>query len=262
MKNRTLGQKISYICYRIFRFALWLFYPKVTINGTEKLPDEPCIIMANHSQMHGPIAGELYFPGNKKIWCASQMMHLKDVPAYAFEDFWSKKPKATLPFFKLLSYLIAPLSACIFSNASTIGVYRDSRIISTFKKTVSALQNGDNVVIFPECYEPYNHIVTQFQENFVSVAKLYYKRTGKCLSFVPMYIAPKLKAMYLGIPTVYSPDAPEEEERRRICRYAMDTITEMAQALPRHTVIPYPNISPKLYATNIQEVSQDEKTRC
>lgn len=260
MKKKTIGQKISYICYRILRFFLWLFYPKISIVGLENLPIDPCIIMANHSQMHGPIAGELHFPGKKKIWCNSQMMHLKEVPAYAYEDFWSKKPKAVQPFFKLASYLIAPLSVCIFNNASTIGVYRDNRIISTFKKTVAALQDGSNVVIFPECYEPYNHIVTHFQENFVSVAKLYYKRTGKCLSFVPMYIAPKLKTMYIGTATVYRPDAPEEEERKRICRYAMDSITRMAVALPRHTVIPYSNISPKLYGTNIQEEPQYEKT--
>ncbi len=260
MKKNTFKRKISYICYRIFRFFLWLFYPGITVKGTEKLPDEPCIIMANHSQMHGPIAGQLYFPGRKKIWCAHQMMQLKEVPAYAFTDFWSKKPKVTLPFFKLLSYLIAPLSACVFTNADTIAVYRDNRIVSTFKKTVQALESGENVVIFPECYEPYNHIVTQFQENFVSVAKLYYKRTGKCLSFVPMYIAPKLKTMYLGTPTLYRPDAPQEEEKKRICLYAMDAITEIAQSLPLHTVIPYPNLSKKQYQTNIPEASQDEKT--
>lgn len=236
--------------YPILKGLVRLCYPKLQVKGQENLPQEPCVIVANHAQMHGPIACELYFPGKRYTWCAGQMMDSKEVPAYAYQDFWSGKPKWQRPFWKLLSHLITPLCVCVFRNANTIAVYRDARIISTFKNTVKRLQEGNRVVIFPECYEEYNAIVHRFQENFVDIAKLYHKRTGKALQFVPMYIAPSLKSMHLGTPVTFQPDTPVEEERHRICRTLMDIITDMALQLPRHRVTPYPNIPKKQYPYN------------
>ena len=251
----------SYICFRVIRYLIWLFYPKITVEGTENLPEEPCVVVGNHTQMNGPICGELYFPGKRRIWCAHQMMDIKEVSAYAFEDFWSGKPKWTHWFYRLLSYIIAPISVCLFNNAQTIPVYYDSRLLTTFKQTVSALQEDTNVIIFPECYDPYNHIVNRFRDQFISIAKTYYKRTGKALPFVPLYIAPALKKIYIGKPIVFDPTAPIEQERQRICAYLMDAVTNIAVHLPRHTVVPYPNIPKKDYPVNIpNEVIENEKT--
>ena len=228
----------------------------------EKLPDEPVVIVGNHTQMHGPIVCELYFPDNCYTWCAGQMMKLKEVPEYAYTDFWSQKPKYIRPLFKIVSYIIPPLSVLVFNNARTIAVYKDNRILSTFRESIAKLQNGNSVVIFPECDKKYNNIIYDFQEGFVDVARLYYKRTGKELSFVPLYIAPKLKKMYLGKPIKFSADTPIAEERRRICDYLMQEITDIAGTLPEHTVIPYRNIPKKYYPTNIQKEVEYEKTSC
>lgn len=237
----------------LFKFIKWCvkaFYPRIRAEGVENLPDEPVIIVGNHCQMNGPIVGELYVPGEPYIWCAGEMMHLKDVPEYAFRDFWSQKPKWTHPFYKLLSYIIAPLSVCVFNNARTVGVYHDARILSTFKNTVKYLQAGKSVVIFPEHDVKHNNIIYDFQDKFIDVAKLYYKKTGKALLFVPMYIAPNLKSLHFGKPIRFCAEANMDTERERICEYLMREITEVARSLPTHTVIPYRNIPRKEYPTN------------
>lgn len=243
-------RKVSYWLYRAVKWLVWVFYPKMEVVGTENLPSEPAIIVGNHTQMNGPIACQLYFPGERCIWCAGQMMAVKEVPDYAFQDFWSEKPWYSRWLYRLLSYLIAPLSACIFNNADTIAVYHDSRIISTFKNTVKCLSAGASVVIFPEHDVPYNNILCQFQDKFIDVAKLYYKRTGRELEFVPLYIAPTLRRMYLGKPVRFCADNPMEKERKRICDYLMEEITQIARELPEHTVVPYRNIPKKHYPTN------------
>lgn len=245
-----IKQKIMKLLFRIIRFFVWLFYPKTQIVGAENLPGEPALIVGNHCQLHGPIACELYFPGCHYTWCAGQMMHLKEVPAYAYKDFWSYKPRAVRWFYKLLSYLIAPLSVIIFNNANTIGVYRDSRVIATFKNTVEKLTRGANVVVFPECPEPYNHILYKFQDRFIEIARLYYKKTGKELSFVPMYMAPALHKIYLGKPIRFCANAPIAEERERISQTLMEEITKLAISLPKHKVVPYLNLPKKDYNTN------------
>ncbi len=236
--------------FRIFKFTLSLIYPKTCIKGWENIPQEPCIIVGNHTQMHGPIICELFLPDDYYAWCAAQMMELKEVPSYAFADFWSQKPKYTHLFYKILSYIIAPPSAVIFNSARTIPVFRDSRILTTFKKSLEKLQNGKNIVIFPEYDKKYNNILYDFREGFIDIAKLYYKQTGKELSFVPLYIAPKLKEMHFGKHTRFSAEAPLADEKQRIRQYLMDEITNIAINLPPHTVVPYRNIPKKLYPQN------------
>lgn len=251
-------RKVSPV-YKVIKWLVKVFYPKIEVVGVDNLPDEPVMVVGNHTQMNGPIACELYFPGNRYTWCAGEMMHLKDVPAYAYKDFWSNKPKYIRWFYKLLSYIIAPLSVCVFNNAQTIGVYHDARIISTFKQTVQRLQEGSSVVIFPEHDVPHNHIICQFQDKFIDIAKLYYKRTKKELAFVPLYIAPTLKKMYLGKPIRFCAANLMEEERARICEYLMKEITEIAVSLPEHTVVPYNNVPKKDYPSNIPKEGAYEK---
>lgn len=255
-----LIKRIGNEVFKIIRKLVEIFYIKIELIGNENLKDEPLIIVGNHCQIHGPIACELYLPENCYTWCAGEMMKLKEVPPYAYKDFWSQKPKLTRPFYRLLSYLIAPLSVLIFNNARAIPVYRDMRILSTFKSTVKKLSEGKSVVIFPECNEKNNNILYKFQENFIEVAKLYHKKTGKEISFVPLYIAPNLKKMYLGKPTIFCHDSPISEEKKRICEYITQQITEIAQSLPIHTVVPYRNISKRLYPLNKNtEVDTNEK---
>ena len=106
--------------YRLIYRIIWRLSPKYTLYGTENLPEEPCVLVGNHAQMYGPIASELYLPRAHYIWCVGEMMDRKEVPAYAFRDFWSMKPKAVRWFYRLLSHAIARLSEYIFTHAHTI----------------------------------------------------------------------------------------------------------------------------------------------
>ncbi len=236
--------------YRLIYRLVKRFFPEYTLFGTEKLPKEPCVIVGNHAQANGPIAAELYMPRPHFIWCIGEMMNRKEVPAYAFQDFWSGKPRALHWLYRLISHLIAPLAAFVLSNAHTIPVYHDTRVFTTFRKSIECLKEGADLVIFPEKNEPYNGILWQFQEHFADLAGIYYKKAGTALRFVPMYTAPTLKSIFFGEPVQYCPEAGEDGERTRICEEIMASITRLATALPQHTVVPYPNIPKKAYPLN------------
>ncbi len=243
-------KKLKYVIYKILYFFVDLFYKTPSFEGMENLPQEPCVIVGNHTQMNGPIIGELYFPGKKYIWCAAPMMRCKEVPAYAFKDFWSNKPKSIRWFYKILSYIIAPISDCVFNSAHTIAVYHDRRVIQTFKETVTRLNEGNSVIIFPEHDVPFNNILCDFQEGFVDIAKMYYKQTNKELLFVPMYIAPTLRKVYIGKPIKYNCQEDIKTQRSQICDYLKQEMTDMALAAPKHKVVPYNNLSKKDYKYN------------
>ena len=246
-KNQAEGKKRKNPLYRFIKWSVSLFYKKRKVIGIENLPQEPSLIIGNHAQMHGPLYCELYFPTPKKVWCIGEMLKMKEVPAYAYKDFWSYKPKWSKWFYKILSYLIAPVFSFILSHADTIGVYKDARVISTFKATTKALKEGDNVVIFPERAEDYNEILCEFQTRFVDVAKLYYKQSGKRVSFVPMYHAASIKTVIFGKPIEYDPEMEMEAQRAKICEYLKEEITRLAKELPQHKVVPYKNIKKKDY---------------
>ncbi len=250
------------LLFVVIRAAVKLFYPKIEVAGKENIPECDAVLVGNHCLMNGPISAELYLPDNCYTWCAGQMMNLKEVPAYAFDDFWSQKPALLKPFYKLLSYIIAPISVSIFNSARTVGVYHDMRILSTFKNSVRMLKEGKNMVVFPEKDVPNNNIVYEFQDRFVDIAKLYYNTCKKTLTFVPVYISPKLKKIYVGEGIVFNPDVDIAEERQNICKYLSDEITTIARSLPEHTVVPYKNLPKRCFLSNkdISEVP-NEKTR-
>ena len=171
-------------------------------------------------------------------------------------------PLVTIAVGVFLSWLIAPLAICLFNNAHTIPVYHDARLRTTLRESMERLDEGNSILIFPEHNIPYNHILYDFQDRFIDLAKLYHRRTGKALAFVPLYIAPKLGEAHFGEPTRFNPDAPLDEERARIKRYLMDSITALAESLPEHTVIPYRNIRKRDYPKNKTEVSSHHETAC
>jgi len=236
--------------YKIIKALVKFFYPMTEMVGTENLPDGACVIVGNHTQMNGPIVSELYVPGDREIWCAAEMMTLKEVPAYAFKDFWSIKPPYIRWFFRILSYLIAPLAVCIFNNARCIAVYHDMRIRHTFSRTITRLKEGAHIVIFPEQDPQVNDILYSFRDRFIDLGKLYGRQTGKSLSFVPMYIAPDLRKAVFGKPVVYDINADPKEERERICKAMFDSIVGIAYSLPRHKVIQYRKIPGRPYPYN------------
>lgn len=246
-ENKKRG---DYWVYRVIRFLVWLFYPKIRPENTENLPDEPCVIVGNHTQMNGPIVAELSGPGQHYTWCAGEMMHWDEVADYAFRDFWSQKPARTHPFYRVLAKLITPLSVVIFNNAYTVPVYHDVRLRNTYRISMELMEQGGSMIIFPERDEHYNNIVYAFQDRFIDLARFYYKKTGKALQFVPMYIAPSLRRVLYGKPVRFDPTAPIEAERARICHYLQEEITAIARSLPRHTVVPYRNIPKKDYPFN------------
>ena len=65
-----------------------------------------------------------------------------------------------------------------------------------------------------------------------------------------MYLAPQLRTAVLGEPVWFDPDAPIAAERARICEALAASITQLAEALPEHTVVPYRNIPRRQYPKN------------
>jgi hypothetical protein len=236
MKKKTLKKPVL---FRLIRNTVKLVTPKYQVEIQEALDPSGSIFVSNHAKTNGPIGLQLYFPGPKKIWVIGQMCNLREVPDYAMDDFWRNKHWTVKWFFRLFSYVIAPLSAFIMKHADTIPVYKDMRIKITFKETSGALASGENVIIFPEYREPDNEYLNKFQHNFVDCAKLYYLKTKKLIKFYHVYVCRDLKKIIIGPSTVFNPENDMEKERLRISGYLSEAIVSLAKGLPQHRIVHY-----------------------
>jgi hypothetical protein len=247
-KNILNEVKKKPLLFRIIKKCVAIFYRKYKVESTSNILPPGNIYVSNHAQVHGPIGQYLYFPQKRYIWVTGEMCNRKEVTNYAMEDFWRDKSKWKKWLYKLFSIIIvAPLGSYLFSRADTIPVYKDGRLRTTMMKTIKALDDDNDVIIFPESRTPYNNYLFEFQKNFVDVARPYTKKTGKDLHFYPMYICSDLKKILIGDPIKFNPNNDIENEREIITQYLKDEITKLGDSLPNHTIVPYVNVHRKYY---------------
>lgn len=230
--------------YRFIAFFVCLFNRPVEFLGMENMPEEPCVIVCNHAKARGPIMAEAYLPFKKRIWCDAPMFDKKEFVKYAYSAFWGGKVNCFKRFFVKL---LAPLVAYVFKNADAIPVYRDMRVVKTYKASVEELNEGKSVLIFPECPDEYNEIINKLNVYFVDVARYYYKQTGKELLFVPMYYGATIRKAIIGNAVKFDSNADIADERKRVTDALLDETTRVAKMLPVHKVIPFNNVKKKYY---------------
>lgn len=215
--------------------------------GLDNIPDEPSLIISNHAQTYGPVVSQTRYPFKVHAWCTGEMLNKKEIPEYAMKDFWASRSKFKRGVCRIFIKIIAPFVAHEFNGLNAIGVYKDARIMVTFKHTVELLKQGEHIIIFPEKHSPYNNVINDFQDKFIDVARLYYKTTGKEVNFVPTYIAPRLKTVVFGRPIAFNAKIDVNVLREEIGKYLKEEITNLALELPLHRVVPYENLPKKKY---------------
>ena len=237
-----------------YKFVLFFFKGRVNKSTVEYLePFEPGNIMiSNHAQMWAPIYYEIKI-SHKRFWCTQEVLHYKGCGDYAYKDWWSHMPVIIRPLFWLIAHLfVQPLAPKLFRCADTLPVYRDIRLRDTFNYSLESLEAGYTNIITPETHIPGNNIVNSFLPNFVDIARLYYKKTGKCLKFYPSYLALTLNKIVVGHPIVYNPNNNFKDEKTRIVQELEQAIYDIAISLPEHKVVPYENLTKKQWLTNTQ----------
>ena len=153
----------------------------VNLDHIHQDQDNPLVFLGNHAEIYGPIASALCFPVPVRFWVISHMMFRKqDVRKYLYENTFSKK--TFLPVFvrKLLAHILGWLSVNIMSSLRAIAVYRDSpmKLRQTLRESVEALQDGDNLMIFPEHPEGkyVKNGISELSPGFLMLAEAWWKK--------------------------------------------------------------------------------------
>ena len=196
-------------------------------------PDNPIVFLGNHAEIYGPIASALCFPVPVRFWVISRMMFRnQDVRKYLYENTFSKK--TFLPVFvrKLLARLLGWLSVNIMNSLKAIAVYRDSpmKLRQTIRESVEALNQGDNLMIFPEHPEG-KYVkggISELSPGFLMLAEAWWKKTGKKLRMMPVYANREKRTFTFGDEIRYEPENGYASEQDRILKEAYNQLAELS----------------------------------
>lgn len=220
-------------------FTLWpLCYHR--IRGKEKVKldeDTPCVFVCNHGEIYGPVVATLYIPFSFRTWVTYE---ITDVNIIADRTMNGAFQNVKGPWRKAVDWIMrkigAPFVAWVMKSLDSIPVYHDNPrgLMQTFRETVTAMQAGDNILIFPENaatsadHKYAREGVGEFFTGFTMIGQLYYNKTGKCPLFVPLYADKHKRTITFGAPTRYNPDVPANEEKERLCDYLRGEMLKIA----------------------------------
>lgn len=193
------------------------------------LSQGPAIFICNHLEIYGPLIAVLYSPFPVRPWVIHSMLE----PEIIVEHMQPGVDK-TLAWFPArwrrgLTRRVAPILIWILQSTDPIPVYRGTvrALIQTIQSSAEALEYDDNILLFPETdYQP-EGVGTLFS-GFVQVGKTYYRQSGKCVTFYPLYINKKEKCMSFQRGVTFDPANDNYEEKERIVNYLQNTMNEMA----------------------------------
>ncbi len=216
----------------LYRVLYVFFHCKVLF--PEKLPGsgEPVVFIANHYNVFGPLSFVISVPLDYQIWINSELLDRESARSGLLPGM-----KRLLPFLsekrsewccdKLLSLVLYALT-----SVGMIPVDRQdaSRLLSTIRRSLQALQEGKNLLIFPETGEPEYSLtsVTPFFPGFAALGRFFYRKTGKCLRFCPCYIDEQHYRIRVGEPVIWNPDADPKKETEKVSEELNRRIREMA----------------------------------
>ncbi len=213
-------RNILYFTFYIIAFPFAFIFSRCKIKGKENLAksDEARVFVVNHYEIYGPYISYMHFPYKFRPWIIDKMIDPKTVEQHMSIGIYEQFPK----YPKWLKTIVIKLlkSIMVFFMkiiARGIPVSRDDfrKNIKTMQISTETLENNESILIFPEEHSV-KEGVGPFMTGFEHIGKYYYQKTGKKISFYPVFISKTNKTMYIGSPVIYNPDNDASEEKERI----------------------------------------------
>ena len=229
--------KVKYkrnIIFRIIGNFLKIFIRKpvvINVSGGE-LPERGIYLM-NHEGARGPMVFELYFPRKATPWGAHEMCgNYKERWKYLYNVFYRQK----LHYGKLRSFVTATLFAIIsgwlYRSVGLIGTYHDARLVETIRNSFTVLENNRSIVIFPEDSEKgYKEMPAAFNRGFITLSKLYCKKTGEDLPVYTVYYSKKKSKFVVGKPEYVNRLLSEGSNEQEIADILLERYRELYEKI-------------------------------
>ena len=238
MKKKNIFKRFFCAIGRGFKnFFLWLEYCllfifvnpfiKCKIKGKKNVSktDEARVFIVNHYELFGPVAMFLRFPYKFRPWVIDKIMSPESVEQQMSISVFNNFKKFPMWFKKLAVKFLRNLMIFTMKHAKAISVSRENprENLKTMKESSETMEKGTSIVIFPELSYVESGVGV-FQTGFEHLAKYHYQKTGKKVSFYPVFISRETGQMFIEKPIVYNPENDPNDEKQKIIYYLRDTM--------------------------------------
>ncbi|MCI2082791.1 MAG: hypothetical protein LKK19_03545 [Bacteroidales bacterium] len=216
------------------RVIAWIIKPyfRCKAENVESVDESkgPVVFVSNHLEIYGPIVCVLHLPFFFRPWIINKMLEPEKVEAQLRPGINRMFGWVPVKIRKKLPGIFKNIVLYVLKSMRPIPVYRDGvrEVIETFNNTVKALEQDDNILLFPEKKSYESEGVSQLYTGFAQIGNLYYRETGKQITFYPIYISRKNQKMRIGPSVTFDPSRPKAEEKQRIADALFDAMHSMS----------------------------------
>lgn len=195
-----------------------------------KKDDEARVFVANHYEIYGPFVMFMRFPFRFRPWVIDKMCESKSIEQQMSIGFYNNYKWIPKWFKVFLVKTAKRLVLFVIRFARPIPVSRDNprSNIKTLQISVDALNKKNSLVIFPELCSV-KEGVGEFMSGFEHIGKYYYQKTGKKISFYPVFISKKKNSIYIEEPIIFDPNNDANQEKSRIVNGLHEAIEKSYQ---------------------------------
>lgn len=216
--------------FQVIRTIVRPFFKRLHVEGAENLDSaQPCVFIVRHLNNYGPCAAYLFAPAEFHLWTYYTFMNRKTFYQHCSEFTFSKRAGMPLWLAKVCSTLLCWWVPHLFRKVGMIPVYRGLKdVLKTMELSVDALEKGENVLIMPDIhYVNEGGQVGEMYTGFVYLGKLYNKRTGKRLNFIPLCVNREQHILRVGRAIAYDPTRPSQEEKEHILAHLSEELNRI-----------------------------------
>ncbi len=155
--------------------------------------NEPVVYVCRHLDMHGPYTTLKWLKFDAHPMILSKFFTQKDCyNQYKNYTFTERKNKKK-PRFSFKAFVSSIAVVNLVKSLKGIPVYREPlKTIKTFRKSINYLTENESLIVYPDIeYTAQADHKSDIYEGFLFLGELYFKKTGKHLKFVPVYIDEK-----------------------------------------------------------------------
>ena len=237
LKKVLVASTPKRIGIRILKFLARPFVP-MRIVGKEnvEIADKPVIFVCNHMEIYGPVAAVVRIPYYFRPWIIHKLLS-KDIIMEGLTNGINRMFRFLPASWRNgIKHIAAPLILWIVNSLDPIPVYRNTsrEVVQTIRLTVEALECEDNILIFPENPKSADDGfyatsgINEFFSGFSSIGRKYYHATGKCVTFIPIFINKSKHTLTFGRGVQFDPDNAKGEEKKRIVDTLYNRMNDMA----------------------------------
>ncbi len=216
MKKRPLAKKRK-LYFRFLKCLMRIKYKEPRFVFLGERPTAGSLILSNHEGTDAPLSLEIYYDAPLRMWGAYEMNSgLFTLYRYQTRVYYHEKKHWNLHLARLFCLIASPLTYLFYRGLDLISTYRDARLVKTLRESITALEEGDNIVIFPEISDNgYLSELEGFHAGFALLCEHCLKR-GLDLPIYVSYFRKSDRTYLFDAPVLYSSLVQNGESKEEV----------------------------------------------